>query len=166
MRNGTLVAAMTLSGLLGAAAGLVLAAGAPERRAPATVVPAPDYEVVLEAAQARRERDVAREEVDALRSALERERAAARGPQVAGAWLHSVDGNGPQTLEMRHGGELAVGDFRARWTLEGRLLRLSWPDPSAPGGSWEDLCVVSEDGARYEGRNQIGSHIKGSRRRN
>jgi hypothetical protein len=168
MRNGTFVAAVAVAGLLGLATGLVLAP-APAARGTSILVEPPEREdLASEAATARSERDLARAEADALRNELDRERAArraiARPPTITGSWYHSVDGRPASPMEFREGGELTCGDRRARWTLEGRVLRMSWPSGDAPGGAWEDLCFLSEDGAAYDGRNNVGSTIHGSRR--
>ena len=164
MNNGTFVAALSLSGLLGVAVGLVLAPASAS--APVPVIAAPPA-VDDDGPRLRTERDHAAAEAEALRIELDRERAArlaaARPVAVAGRWFHSVDGNPPAALDLRADGELVCGELRARWRLEGSALRMSWPSGDAPGGAWEDLCVVSADGASYEGRNQIGSRIRGSR---
>lgn len=115
------------------------------------------------------ERDEAVAAAEALRGELERERlarrAAGRPAGVTGLWYHSVDDRPPHPLEFRAGGRILAGEFEAKWTLEGRTLRMSWPNDDAPGGSWEDVCVVADDGASYSGRNRKGMHIRGTRRR-
>ncbi len=95
-------------------------------------------------------------------------------PAVIGRWDHGVDGKLPITIEFEPGGggciagmcglESFPGEGTFRWRLDGWRLRMSWPNPTAPGGSWEDDCVVSGDGDSYAGSNQIGSLIRGSRR--
>ena len=168
MRNGIFVAALSLSGLLGLALGLVLAPSPAGRVPPADAAPPVREDLASEAATARSERDLARAEAEALRYELDRERAArragSRAPSITGTWYHSVDGRPGTPLELREGGELVQGEYRARWTLEGRVLRMSWPSGEAPGGAWDDLCFLSDDGAAYDGRNNVGSTIHGSRR--
>jgi hypothetical protein len=85
-------------------------------------------------------------------------------PSMIGWWYHSVDGADPSLLDFRRDGVLVAGDREVRWSLEGWRLRLSWPDPAAPGGAWEDACVVAADGLSYAGRNQSGNLIRGTRK--
>ncbi|MFO0614864.1 MAG: hypothetical protein U0414_19910 [Polyangiaceae bacterium] len=49
------------------------------------------------------------------------------------------------------------------WTIQGDRLVMRWPTESAPGGAWVDDVVLSKDRAMYEGTNNVGSRIVGTR---
>lgn len=72
----------------------------------------------------------------------------------------------PNTSEFHMVTMLADGSIAgtsgATWRRERRLLRLTWPDPKAPGGAWLDECTLSVDETTYEGTNQLGVRISGS----
>jgi hypothetical protein len=138
------------------AAGDPLGAGA---GSPALRARVEELEAALAASAAEAAR--LREEVGRLRGDRP---AASRPPPIAGFWYHSVDGGESSLLDLREGGEVLAGESRARWRLEGWRLRMSWPNPDAPGGAWEDDCLVSEDGRSYAGRNQRGMLIRGTRK--
>ena len=131
----------------------------PDADAPALRARVEELEAALAASAAEAAR--LREEVGRLRGDRP---AASRPPPVEGFWYHSVDGGEPSLLDLREGGEVFAGEFRARWRLEGWRLRMSWSNPDAPGGAWEDDCLVSEDGRSYAGRNQQGMLLRGTRK--
>ncbi len=84
------------------------------------------------------------------------------GGQVEGKWRHFVAGNSHEITLLR-GGRINDQSSGAMWTLQGRILRLTWPNGNTPDGAWVDTCRVSEDGKSYLGMNQQGTEIRGTK---
>ncbi len=84
-------------------------------------------------------------------------------PSPAGAWMHSADFAAPTRLVIHADGALGATSSANRWEQEGRRLTLRWPRGDAPGGVWIDSCILSVDGCRYVGRNQLGMIVRGWR---
>jgi eukaryotic-like serine/threonine-protein kinase len=82
--------------------------------------------------------------------------------QIVGKWRHNVAGNVLEITLLRDG-KINDESGRATWALQGRVLRLSWPDDNAPNRMWVDICRVSEDGNSYAGTNQGGAEIRGTK---
>jgi tetratricopeptide (TPR) repeat protein len=82
--------------------------------------------------------------------------------QIVGKWGHVVAGR-PQEITLLRSGKINDESSRATWTLQGRILTLTWPNGDAPDGAWVDTCQVSEDGSSYAGKNQQGAEIYGTR---
>jgi hypothetical protein len=82
--------------------------------------------------------------------------------QIVGKWRHVVDGE-PQEITLLPSGKINDERSTKTWTLQGRILTLTWPNDDAPGRAWVDTCRVSEDGNSYAGKNQQGSDIHGTK---
>jgi hypothetical protein len=99
------------------------------------------------------------EEVNRLRADL----AKALDANVVATWSHKPPpGLPPGTLRLYSNGKIGSPDAKATWSFQGGTLTLRWPDPTAPGGAWLDVCPVSADGQSYAGKNQNGSRMGGS----
>ena len=95
--------------------------------------------------------------------------AAAPASQSAGAddllgiWKHSIEFGAVSYQEFLPEGRMKAAVDHAKWSLDGGVLQLRWPDPSAPNGTWIDACYVAPDGSYYVGRNQNGLVVRGVR---
>jgi hypothetical protein len=82
--------------------------------------------------------------------------------RVVESWRHQFDARRIDRLEFLADGRLA-GAGESTWSRrEGRLV-LRWPDGRAPGGAWVDDCAGEKDGDTYDGWNQCGTRIVGTR---
>jgi arabinan endo-1,5-alpha-L-arabinosidase len=80
---------------------------------------------------------------------------------VAGRWDHFVDETKVGTIQLLANGHINQPDSKARWSIDGSVLKLTWPRADAPDGKWIDDCIVGRDGRWYVGRNQKGQLIRG-----
>lgn len=82
--------------------------------------------------------------------------------RIVESWRHQFDSRQIARLDFLADGRLAgMGD--GSWSRhEGRLV-MRWPDGRAPGGAWVDDCAGEKDGDTYDGWNQIGTRIIGTR---
>ena len=82
--------------------------------------------------------------------------------RVVESWRHRFDAREIGRLDFLADGRLA-GMGESTWSRrEGRLV-MRWPDGRAPGGAWVDDCAGEKDGDAYEGWNQVGTRIVGTR---
>jgi hypothetical protein len=80
-------------------------------------------------------------------------------PSAAGNWLHF----NREPMVLKPDGTIIKGRGRGQWKHEDQVLILRWPAPNAPGGARVDRVTLSEDGKKYEGKNQRGARIFGQR---
>jgi hypothetical protein len=79
---------------------------------------------------------------------------------VVGRWEHCVNGQ-KGVIELLETCWINKDRSGAVWILEGRRLKLIWPNPDADVGAWIDKCEVSADSTTYDGTNQVGATIHG-----
>ncbi|CAN0403690.1 unnamed protein product [Phaeothamnion confervicola] len=98
------------------------------------------------------------EQVNRLRADL----AAALDVKVVAAWSHGTEqpGSGHE-IKLYSNGRIGGPDGGATWAFQNGVLTLRWPNPTAPGGAWVDVCPVAADGRTYSGKNQKGVRIGG-----
>jgi tRNA A-37 threonylcarbamoyl transferase component Bud32 len=82
------------------------------------------------------------------------------GGEVAARWTHHWADNS-KVITLCTNGKIDDPDGEESWTFENGVLRLRWPNPDAPGGTWIDTCTVSRDGKMYSGQNQLRAPISG-----
>lgn len=81
---------------------------------------------------------------------------------VRGTWIHQSDFARPMRIELLDDGVARGPAGEGRWTLDGRLLTITWPagDGREP---FIDRITISSDGNWYGGQNQNRSILRGSR---
>ena len=82
--------------------------------------------------------------------------------RVVESWRHQFDARQIDRLDFLADGRLA-GMGESTWSRTAGRLVLRWPDGRAPGGAWTDDCAGEKDGDAYDGWNQCGTHIVGTR---
>ena len=82
--------------------------------------------------------------------------------RVVESWRHRFDAGCIDRLDFLADGRLAGMGESTWWRHDGRLV-LRWPDGRAPGGAWVDDCAGEKDGDTYDGWNQCGTRIVGTR---
>jgi arabinan endo-1,5-alpha-L-arabinosidase len=80
---------------------------------------------------------------------------------VIGDWEHQPDGGAATMLQLKADGSTSAPG--GTWTREGQTITLRWPAEQAPGGAWLDKLTMAGDLSRYEGKNQQGQAIHGTR---
>lgn len=80
---------------------------------------------------------------------------------VVGSWEHAPDGAAATMLQLNADGSTSTPG--GTWQRDGKLINLRWPAEQAPGGAWLDKLTLTADFSRYEGKNQQGQAIHGSR---
>src|SRR5262245_19831570 len=88
------------------------------------------------------------------------EPAKGKEPSVVATWEHQVNGKSA-TIRLYSNGKINAPDSKNSWVQQGNTLTLRWPDPKAPGGTWQDTCKISADGKTFTGRNQLGNPSTG-----
>jgi hypothetical protein len=73
---------------------------------------------------------------------------------LVATWRHMPPGQSG-IVRLWSNGRAGDPDSNHTWTLQGNKLTMRW------SSGWVDTVVVSSDGRRYEGRNQVGSPIIG-----
>ncbi len=86
-----------------------------------------------------------------------------RAALLRGEWSHQANWGEARSIRFLENGRLNSPEGPATWALDGARLTLRWPDSRAPGGAWEDDCVVAPNGRFYVGRNQSAMDIRGRR---
>jgi hypothetical protein len=82
--------------------------------------------------------------------------------RIVESWRHRWDGGQIDRLDFLADGR--VGGFgEVSWVRRDGRLILRWPDGRAPGGAWVDDCAAEVGGETYDGRNQCGTNIHGTR---
>jgi hypothetical protein len=100
-------------------------------------------------------------EVNRLRADL----AAALDAKVVATWYHTPPpgfGLPPGELRLYSNGRIGSPDAKATWSFQNGTLTLRWPNATAPGGAFLDVCPVAADGLSYAGQNQNGHRMSGS----
>jgi arabinan endo-1,5-alpha-L-arabinosidase len=80
---------------------------------------------------------------------------------VVGFWEHRPENGAATMLELKEGG--ATSTESATWVLTGKTLEICWKNVDAPGGAWVDTCTLGRGFATYEGKNQSGLPLYGTR---
>jgi hypothetical protein len=80
-------------------------------------------------------------------------------PSAIGQWNHQ----GGIVELMPDGTIIRGGQPVGFWKQDDSNLTLRWPGAPVPEGAWIDIVKLSEDGRLYEGKNQTGGPISGSR---
>lgn len=112
------------------------------------------YSVEIEKALKAKNEQVVKD----LRSDLERTIA----PKVVARWRHQA-GIGPGSIMVLYSnGKIGSPDSQNTWTLsKDGSITLRWPNPTAPGGAWLDVCKITPNGLNYNGANQKKVKITG-----
>lgn len=75
---------------------------------------------------------------------------------VVSRWTHQAGNSAPIELRFWSTGRVGEPDGRVRWTINAQKAELviKWPETT-------DVCRLSPDGLRYEGKNEHGTLITG-----
>jgi beta-xylosidase len=80
---------------------------------------------------------------------------------VIGDWEHRPEGGAAELLQLKGDGTTSAPG--GTWQRTGRTVTLRWPAEQVPGGAWIDTLTIAPDFSRYEGKNQQGQAIYGTR---
>lgn len=81
---------------------------------------------------------------------------------ILGTWMHAVGRARANPITLLPDGTIRCDGKGCTWALKGHVLTMRWPRRDAPGGHWEDRCVVAEDWRSYAGVNQSRMAINGT----
>lgn len=90
--------------------------------------------------------------------------AKANSLELAGRWDHLVNDQDHYDIFLEPTGEITGTKGKSEWELRGSQLVMKWHDPQAPGGMWIDKVQLTRKLNAYQGRNQNGSSIRGTKR--
>lgn len=109
------------------------------------------YDRAIEAQTKQKNDELARELVADKKMALE--------PKIVAKWTTTKIG----TVSLLSNGKVAGFEGTVSWTLDQREFVTKWKNKDAPGDFWINTCVISDDGATFEAKNQVGFKYSGTR---